>query len=77
MDEDELVSRRDLFSGWARSLAEGVAEWVVPMVERRLEAGLAGSPDLARQLHETFGTGEEPVHPWRDLLMPPEKDDQG
>ena len=75
MDEDEVVSRRELFSGWARSLAEGVAEWVVPMVERRLEAGLAGRPDLVQQLHETFGTSpEEPAHPWRDLLMPPDKE---
>jgi hypothetical protein len=76
MSDDELVSRRDLFSGWAKSLAEGIAELVVPAVERRLEQGLAGNQDLVRQLHETLGTqGDEEPHPWRDLLMPQEPRD--
>jgi hypothetical protein len=67
MSEDETVSRRQFFSGWARELAEGLSEWVLPELEReaeRLRGAFAG-PD-----------GEPPpevetVHPWRDLLEPP------
>lgn len=67
--DDEVVSRRELFRGWARGLTDGIAQFVVPMVEQRL----AGHQDLVQQLRDTLDAGgEEPVHPWRDLLMPPE-----
>jgi hypothetical protein len=63
MDDDEVVSRRDLFTGWARGLRDGLAEWVLPEIEREAE-----------RLRETFEApepgGVEPVHPWRDLLEP-------
>lgn len=66
MDDDEVVSRRDLFTGWARGLRDGLAEWVLPEIERE-----------AQRLRDTFeapelGTGVETVHPWRDLLEPQE-----
>ena len=70
MPDDERISRRELFSGWRRGFAEGVARWVVPMVEQRL----AGHNDLVRQLQETLdGPSEGDAHPWRDLLMPPDE----
>ena len=66
MDEDEEVSRRDLFTGWARGLRDGLAEWVLPEIERE-----------AARLREAFeapefggGSDAEAVHPWRDLLEP-------
>jgi len=66
MGDDEEVSRRELFTGWARGLRDGLAEWVLPEIERE-----------AQRLREAFqapefgGTGGvEPVHPWRDLLEP-------
>ena len=70
MSEDDLVSRRDLFNGWARGLVDGLAEFVVPEIERRL----AGQQDLVEQLRHTLDAseGDEAAHPWRDLLMPPE-----
>lgn len=72
MSEDEAISRRELFSGWARGLADGVAQWVVPHLERRL----AGQQDLLRQLQDSLDLPDLPgedeyVHPWRDLLQPP------
>jgi hypothetical protein len=70
MTDDEAISRRELFSAWARGLADGVAQWVVPYVEQRL----AGQEDLMRQLRDSLDgappVGEEYVHPWRDLLEP-------
>lgn len=70
MSEDEAISRRELFSGWARGLADGVARWVLPHVEQRL----SGQQDLMRQLRDSLDLApgaEEYVHPWRDLLRPP------
>jgi hypothetical protein len=68
MGDDEEVSRRELFTGWARGLRDGLAEWVLPEIERE-----------AQRLREAFeapelgGTGGvEAVHPWRELLEPDE-----
>jgi hypothetical protein len=65
MGDDEEVSRRELFTGWARGLRDGLAEWVLPEIERE-----------AQRLREAFETpepgGVEPAHPWRDLLEPEE-----
>ncbi|HXM54078.1 MAG TPA: hypothetical protein VOB72_01720 [Candidatus Dormibacteraeota bacterium] len=70
MADDEPISRRELFSGWSRGFAEGVARWVVPMVEQRLSE----HQDLVRQLQESIGGPPEgDAHPWRDLLMPPDE----
>ena len=72
MGDEEAVSRRELFTGWARGLRDGLAEWVLPELEQQAE-----------RLRETFdamepgGTaGVETVHPWRDLLEPREEDAQ-
>ena len=70
MSEDEAISRRELFSGWARGLGDSLARWVLPHIEQRL----AGQQDLMRQLRDSLDLGpgtEEYVHPWRDLLQPP------
>jgi hypothetical protein len=32
MGDEETVSRRELFTGWARGLRDGLAEWVLPEV---------------------------------------------
>jgi len=71
MGEDEEVSRRELFTGWARGLRDGLAEWVLPEIERE-----------AQRLREAFqapefgGTdGVQPDHPWRDLLEPRESEE--
>lgn len=64
--DEETVSRRDLFSGWARSLRDGLAEWVLPEVEREVE-----------RIRETFEASGHPIeteHPWRDLLEPGDDD---
>ena len=66
-DDEETVSRRDLFSGWVRGLREGLAEWVLPEVEREV--------DRIRGAFETPGHPIEPVHPWRDLLEPRDEED--
>lgn len=73
MSEDETVSRRQLFTGWARGLRDGLAEWVLPELEREAE-----------RLKEVFDTAElggdaavQSVHPWRDLLEPRADDDEG
>jgi hypothetical protein len=66
MSDDEIVSRRQLFTGWARSLRDGLGEWVLPELEREAE-----------RLRDAFDTAElggsaavQSVHPWRDLLEP-------
>jgi hypothetical protein len=68
MDDDEVVSRRDLFTGWARGLRDGLAEWVLPEIEREAE-----------RIREAFEApesgGVEAVHPWRDLLEPREPEE--
>lgn len=68
MSDDETVSRRQLFSGWARGLRDGFAEWVLPELEREAER--------LKDAFESTGLGEGPgveaVHPWRDLLEPRE-----
>jgi hypothetical protein len=73
MGDDETVSRRELFSGWARGLRDGLAEWVLPEVEQQVE-----------RIRETFNATEvdgtaavESVHPWRDLLEPRTEDAEG
>jgi hypothetical protein len=65
-DEVEEVSRRELFTGWARGLRDGLAEWVLPEIERE-----------AQRLREAFEApesgstgGVQPDHPWRELLEP-------
>jgi hypothetical protein len=63
-DDEETVSRRDLFGGWARSLRDGLAEWVLPEVEREVER--------LKEAFEAPAYPIEPVHPWRDLLEPRE-----
>ncbi len=73
MSEDEAVSRRELFTGWARGLTDGLAELVIPRLERQREAHV----ELARRIEEALdplqpaAPSEEPSHPWRDVLMPP------
>ncbi|HYW25924.1 MAG TPA: hypothetical protein VE953_17255 [Terriglobales bacterium] len=66
MGDEETVSRRELFTGWARGLRDGLAEWVLPELEQQ-----------AARLREAFeapefggGAGVETPHPWRDLLEP-------
>jgi len=71
MSDDETVSRRQLFSGWARGLRDGLAEWVLPELEREAER--------LREAFDATGVTEdspavESVHPWRDLLEPREDD---
>ena len=66
MSDEDLVSRRQLFTGWARGLAEGLNELVLPLVE--------GEVQRLRQAFDGTGDGDAPpvetVHPWRDLLEP-------
>jgi hypothetical protein len=66
-DDEETVSRRDLFTGWARGLRDGLAEWVLPEVERQV--------DRVRDAFEVPGNPIEPDHPWRDILEPRDGDD--
>jgi hypothetical protein len=70
MGDEEAVSRRDLFTGWARGLRDGLAEWVLPELER--EAERLREAFEATELGGTAGV--ETVHPWRDLLEPREDD---
>jgi hypothetical protein len=79
MDEEEVVSRRQLFGGWAKGLRDGLAEWVLPA----LETQQAAHEEVARRLQDLLDTaspapaGDEVVHPWRDVLMPPEERREG
>ncbi len=66
MSEDETVSRRELFSGWARGLVEGLAEIVLPELERESE-----------RLREAFSAvdsdldaGVDTANSWRELVEP-------
>lgn len=61
MSDEEGVSRRGFFSAWAREIAEGLAEFVLPELEREAERlrGVFEQPPAV-----------ETVHPWRDLLQP-------
>ncbi len=73
MSEDEIVSRRELFTGWARGLVEGLAELVVPELERegeRLREAL-GAIDV------DIAAGLETAHPWRELLDPRSEEPHG
>jgi hypothetical protein len=76
MDDEELLDRRQFFTSWTQGLAEGLARWVVPHLERQRDAHL----DLARQLGDLLGVDDPPPaavqeepHPWRDLLTPPDE----
>jgi hypothetical protein len=66
-DDEEEVSRRELFTGWARGLRDGLAEWVLPEIERE-----------ARRLRDAFEApefgGVETEHPWRELLEPDQEE---
>ena len=66
MGEDETVSRRELFTGWARGLVEGLAEFVVPELERESER----LREALGAIDADFAAGGETEHPWRELLEP-------
>ena len=68
MDDEEAVSRRELFTGWARGLRDGLAEWVLPELEQQVG-----------RLREAFEAPEfaaDAEHPWRDLLEPKDEEDE-
>jgi hypothetical protein len=72
MDDEEEVSRRELFTGWARGLRDGLAEWVLPELEQQV-----GRLREAFEAPEGGGSsGVETVHPWRDLLEPKDEEDE-
>ena len=81
-DEPEAVSRRGLFGGWARGLADGLAEWVLPQLElqrtahEELVARMRGVMDRDEPGEPADADGEGAVHPWRDLLQTPEEGDE-
>ena len=66
-DDEETVSRRQLFTGWARGLRDGLAEWVLPEVEREV--------DRIRDAFQAPGGPVEIDHPWRELLEPRDDED--
>jgi len=71
-EDDEGVSRRDLFGGWARGLADGLAEWVLPQLELQRTAHeelVARMRDIMDPDEPADDGGEDVVHPWRDLLQ--------
>jgi hypothetical protein len=61
-EDEESISRRQLFTGWARGLTEGISEWVLPEIERETERIRDAFSDVEYQV--------DAVHPWRDLLEP-------